>query len=1011
MRNWRKLLGWVAVLVFAPVLLCIGVIGPCWRALLFDGIWVGSCPAGDVRPVARVSASGLGRGSKGTVTVDMAGWYADGRTGAVSQTPVRRFDVSLDVTDPAGTKSKLDVVEDRWLGTSLISTVELPKGPDGDWTLHVVADSPAGESAVDVVLPVYAPALAHVLTDAPMVLPGGTMRFRDVLLHEADLTPLEGRPGVWTVTDPEGEVQLEEKARTGPFGIAASTFPLAPDAPSGPWQVRFRSGAAVHSQTVEVRTFQLPRFTVDAASERRWWGRGDAPVVSGTVRYTSGAPVRGASVTVDVRASGEWPPPLDWVATRLIETDAMGRFRVAFGPVPADLSGQVTLALAFTATDPTGDTARGGASVLLSADRIVADAVTELADGLVPATNNRLFLRVTSPDGEPLRGATVVVRRDGDVHDVGIEAVADADGVAKLQVDPGQPVTVVVPATPVRTRPRSEASAVRATDGQDLVAGEALDVAGTAVIERWASAAQPCQIHGDAGKATSVSVIARIAGGRVTHVSATADDGNEDLAACIATRVRSVPGGGGGTRVWRATLQVPDAAAPALTWSYTDPATLPEAASVELAGRMRRARACVAGVSEDLGLPDAWYVHGERGGTRLLLDAADVGGSEATVSASVAGCVARQMSAVLLETPLETPVAGVLTLAVSVPAAETAARPEPTTFAGYALRVSARVGDESVGDTVLRMHPGTVPPLRLRFSEVLVDPGATVSLTAVRGPDFTGQIPEKLLLTQGGEKVLEIVMKDRKGSFTLPADARGYYRVEFAGAAATLFVRDSRSLQVALSSDTKSWRPGQEVQLTVTTTRGGAPVPAGVTLSGVDSAFAAIATLPTADAFADVTVRAASEMPAFGVLDARALQTGLIRGENAAQAAVLRVSSIPDHVLGGDEVGGQGAAVFDADAEMTDAFYALYAEARRGVRTWEKEAAAGETLSAKQMVAIWEEALAAHPAEDPFGRRLHLSVLPRDLLALTDPRFMMSDGARVPEDVESWTPYVAKEAP
>jgi hypothetical protein len=67
-------------------------------------------------------------------------------------------------------------------------------------------------------------------------------------------------------------------------------------------------------------------------------------------------------------------------------------------------------------------------------------------------------------------------------------------------------------------------------------------------------------------------------------------------------------------------------------------------------------------------------------------------------------------------------------------------------------------------------------------------------------------------------------------------------------------------------------------------------------------------------------------------------------------------------------------------------------------------------LTAAKMVELWEEALAAHPATDPYGRKLHLSVLPPDLLALTDPRFMVSDGTRLPEDVENWTEYVRTEA-
>ena len=127
---------------------------------------------------------------------------------------------------------------------------------------------------------------------------------------------------------------------------------------------------------------------------------------------------------------------------------------------------------------------------------------------------------------------------------------------------------------------------------------------------------------------------------------------------------------------------------------------------------------------------------------------------------------------------------------------------------------------------------------------------------------------------------------------------------------------------------------------------------------------------------------------------------------------MLRVSGLPGAPPGADKVAlalTQGA--FSPDAELADAFYDIYRDARARVRAWEEKAPADEVLTAKLMVTLWEEALAGSSARDPFGRPLHLSVLPADLLALTDPRFMASDGARLPEDVENWSQFVSREAP
>jgi hypothetical protein len=49
--------------------------------------------------------------------------------------------------------------------------------------------------------------------------------------------------------------------------------------------------------------------------------------------------------------------------------------------------------------------------------------------------------------------------------------------------------------------------------------------------------------------------------------------------------------------------------------------------------------------------------------------------------------------------------------------------------------------------------------------------------------------------------------------------------------------------------------------------------------------------------------------------------------------------------------------------------------------------------------------------DDAFGRKLRLSQLPADLLALTDPRAVIIASTRLPEDVENWNQWVAEEMP
>jgi hypothetical protein len=68
------------------------------------------------------------------------------------------------------------------------------------------------------------------------------------------------------------------------------------------------------------------------------------------------------------------------------------------------------------------------------------------------------------------------------------------------------------------------------------------------------------------------------------------------------------------------------------------------------------------------------------------------------------------------------------------------------------------------------------------------------------------------------------------------------------------------------------------------------------------------------------------------------------------------------------------------------------------------------------MAALWNKALDVCAARgekvvDAYGRTLKLWRLPPDLLSLTDPRAVVVVGTKLPEDVENWAQWVAKERP
>ncbi len=1001
MRAWKKLLlglGGGAVMVGVT---CAGVAGPCWSAWWSYGVVEWTCPAG-VMPYLSVETSALGRGVKGTVSVNAIGQLYDEQLNPTYTSPVRRFSPTLALVKPDGTEVSLEP-ERRWKSPwagRKYAEFFLPKDlPDDDYLLRVRAKVPSGETTLDVALPLYRPALEHVLTDAPLYRAGQTVKARAVLLEAGSLAPLDDRPGRWKVWDPTGELVMEEKARTLHFGATGTTFPLAPDAPPGMWAIGFESGALTTRHEFEVREYRLPRFLVTLEPTERWYGEGGHAIVEGTARYTSGAPVQEAAVALSVSASGAWPPPNEWLESRVLQTDREGKFKLDLGAVPDDLVGKVTLGVYAQVTDETGETGAGSASVLLSEDAIAVEAVTELEGGLVPDANNRLYLRVTTPDGKPLPGVKVKLRREWDGRDPGLEAETDADAVAKFQFDPGQPVTVTEPALPVR--PAAADVPVRLVEITDEVTGNA-DLALSELGDKLAVAWRPCANLVDAREA-GVAYLRAGPGGVSALWTA---EFSPVVRECLRSGARGARLRGGEERVVNVGFALTNPGVSTVNASVSLFAGNDEGVSEAFTDAARAARTCVAGAQDGGELPTAWTFVIPREGTTPRLSRVGAEGDDEV--ARFLPCIERALSAARTEDAVREEVAGLLTASVYAASSSGSSWTSPPSWPGFSFVAS--VAEQ--GKSTLRMPVGAVPSLRLRFSEVVVDPGAEIELTALRGPDFYGELPEELRFVQGDRLLVKFPFdpKKRVGKFVVPSEASGFAWVEWGGARALLYVRPRAELSVALSS-TGTWRPGAEASIEVKTSTRAGPVAAGVTLAGVDSAMAAIAPLPAPDDWAKVTVLASSASPAFGILDAKALQTGQVVGDFAAQATVLRVSSLPPSQPGSDNVNTSASGMADVETPLTEAYYGLYAEARKAVRNWEKTAPKDELLTAEKMVKLWESTLREHPARDPFGRLLHLSVLPQNLLALADPRVMVADAGRLPEDIENWPAYVAEEAP
>ncbi len=1005
----------VGGVMLVAIWLCVGF--PCFWTGLQYGVWRNRCPATDLRLDVVVDARNVVRGQEGgrLFVSPTARWLTSRRRGAAVQSAElhRGYGLSAQLRGPDG-----EIVEGVRLGAlesdhrTRSASLFVPEVPDDDYVLEVTVDAGFEEAEVALELPLFAPALTHVMTDRPLYKPGQEVLLRAVVFDRRDHSPIGERPGSFRILDPSGQEILLERVRADDWGVAATSLPLDARAPVGTWQAIYTSGDAVDEITFDVRPFQLPRLNVTVSPSQAWFAAGDEVVFSGRAVYQSGAPVGRAPVRLRLAPQeGRWPLPLDWEGELTTRTRADGTFEIDLGPVPDDLMDRTRFSVVAEVTSDSGASVVGRGSLVVSPQSLYVQALTELEDGLVADYNNRAWLRVATPDGRPLRDAAITVRPALDPRAPPIEALTDADGVAAIQIDPGDPVTVVEPAPPARIRPFLP-DEPRLVFARAAGPGTALGLEDRRGLDRLTGAIGRCGEYAIGN--TEVTVGVQVSSfGTVRRV--VGDDGR--LAECVQGVMRRARFARGDPRVLQIRWMVPDSREPWLRWEHAV-GFGKELVSGAIAEASRGARRCLQrGQGRDGARPLTvqWYV---REGSRRV-DLSVQRGKNTGLSGYTMYCLASALRSLRLDEAADVTSLGESWATLVIPRPPGEAAPEPTTRTAYELQVQAHgLGTDQVrlGEGTVVVPPGSIPPLRLRATPSLARAGDQVVVDVLRGPQYPGDLPETLRLMEGTVEVLESDVEGNSATFTIPEGVDGFLHVDFAGARTVVFVQRRDTLSVRLDTPQAAVRPGGTLPLTVTTLGGNDPRPAAVGLVGVDQALGQLGPLLGPDAYGRVTVRAKAEAPAFGTsaLSPTALALGQISGENAAQAALLGVSELPLDAAGDRATHGSATALADTEQATVDAFYRALEATIAQVRTWEETAAEGELLTPPLMVELYREALAelrkaGAPAHDGFGRELKLPLVPPDLLEQLDPRQVVADATRLPEDVVSFVRYVDEE--
>ncbi|MFT3838525.1 MAG: MG2 domain-containing protein [Myxococcaceae bacterium] len=1019
---------WIALAILALIAFVISR-SVCLRTGFGYGLWLDQCPDGELKQTISLSAPAIGRGGESEVSVQAFAHYTTGESDNDRAAALSNFKAELYLVQ-ANTETAL-TPKKGWnaQGTVRTAKIELPKVNDGEYQLRAKVHSALGESTLDVPLPLYTPARIHVLTDRPLYEPGNTVKFRAVVLKAVGLSPLDERPGVWRVYDNRGELQLEEKAPAGSWGVVSGSFPLDKSAESGTWRVDWTSGSATSSRSFEVKPFTLPRFKVETDTGKPFYLRHERPMLKGDVKYSSGAPVAKAKVEVSWNVAGEWPAPTSWLEHDLPKAAVCndnGHFELQLPAVPDDLLGQATLMAHLSLSDSSGDRIESNASVLLTEDAIKVTAITELNEGLVEGYNNRVYLRATTADGRVLPGAVLNIKRLWEPTDKGVDAEADSDGVASLQLDPGPAVNVEIP--PMPFRPPQKAKPVTrqsVMDHLDQETGEA-SLADRLSLDRFESSLSSCnRFASNPGEQVLIGLRVS-AGGKIAGQAVSGGR----IGKCVGDALGRLSFGAGKERMLELVYSFDDSDLPRLS---ADPETVPDdndEIATALSNAMPDVRDCLPFTAPSEELSQMISLEKKAGSREVAISwIPDPQGAHHADGAL--GCIKSRLTK--LKLPKLTPAdpnldddaanggqdhafVGIARLQLTAPEKYESVRPQATVMLGYQFKVSARVAKEKIGDTKLLVHPGAVPPLRLRLASQLVRPGAKVEAELLRGPDFQGDLPKEAYLTLGRDsKKADLDEKTRKVSFELPADFEGWGTVTTADATAYFFVQPKSQLSLELKPEKDRYTPGQEAKLLLATRIGGTGAQAAVGLFGVDESLGQLTALPGADEMSGLRPQVSSSGN-FDGLDAQALTMGRVRGPNAQAATLLKVTALPPLPELEPSLTLNGTTLFDPISPLTDHFYTVLEELHVQTRQWESSAPEGEKMKPATMAKLWTKALDAVETKkgddhDAYGRRLKLSRLPADLLALTDPRSVVVNATRLPEDTENWSQWVAKEKP
>jgi len=293
---------------------------------------------------------------------------------------------------------------------TLDAKFKVPDLNSGTYELKVRAVTSLGIDVVKRPITISRETQILLTTDKPLYQPGQTLHLRALALRRPNSAPATGDPITLEVEDAKGNKVFKQTETASEYGIVSAEFTLADEINLGTYTIRAISPAGQTEHTVEVKRYVLPKFKLSVTPDRAYYLPGER--LTGQVRAdyffgkaTSGAQVSLTFATFDV-AFNEF-------AEVKGTTDANGAFRFevelpkTFVGLPLE-QGNAFVKMDLEITDKAEHTEKITSTVPIAKDPLQLIAVPE-SGALKPGLANKVYILVSTPDGQPAAGASISV--------------------------------------------------------------------------------------------------------------------------------------------------------------------------------------------------------------------------------------------------------------------------------------------------------------------------------------------------------------------------------------------------------------------------------------------------------------------------------------------------------------------------------------------------------------------------------------------------------------------------